>query len=127
MSERKITQEELVEMTTKYYEVVEDLYGYSKHHESTPYIYLSDEDSETLKGEYCYILNEIIIYYKNISSEEDLIRTLIHEYQHYLQSPSWMTRYYRQGYTYDNHPYEVEALQEEENWYKIWKQVSENC
>lgn len=127
MSERKVTQEELVEMTTKYYKVVEDLYGYSKHHESTPYIHLSDEDKETLKGEYCYILNEIIIYYKNIGSEEDLIRTLIHEYQHYLQSPSWMTRYYRQGYTYDNHPYEVEALQEEENWYKIWKQVSENC
>lgn len=127
MIDRKVTREELVEMTTKYYKVVEDFYGHSKHHDCTPYIHLNDEDKEDIKGEYCYILNEIAIYYNNIHSEEELIRTLIHEYQHYLQSPSWMTRYYRQGYTYDNHPYEIEALEEEENWYKIWKQASESC
>lgn len=127
MQEIKVTKEELVTWVEKYYQEVVNQYGYSKHHEYTPYVYLSDEMKEDLEGEYCYILNEITLYYNNINSVEDLIRTLIHEYQHYLQSPSWMTRYYRMGYDYSNHPYEVEALQEEENWHKIWKQASESC
>ena len=33
--------------------------------------------------------------------------------KHYLQSPSWMKRYYDMGYEYNNHPYELEALEEE--------------
>ena len=63
--------------------------------------------------------NDINVYWKNIKTEEDLIRTLLHEYKHYLQSPAWMTRYYKQGYSYTDHPYEVQARQEEENWHKF--------
>ena len=59
-----------------------------------------------------HIINEITIYYKNIASLEELIRTIIHEYQHYLQSPSWMTRYYNMGYDYSDHPYELAAYKE---------------
>jgi hypothetical protein len=70
------------------------------------------------------MINEITIYYNNIGSLEELIRTVIHEYQHYLQSPSWMTRYYKMGYDYSNHPYEIAAYKEEENWETIWKQAS---
>mgnify|MGYP000697532301 CR=1 FL=1 len=127
MQEIKVTENELVEWVESYYEEVEKIYGHSKHHSNTPYIHLSDDTSEEIKGEYCYILNEIVLYYKNIGSIEELIRTLIHEYQHYLQSPSWMTRYYKMGYDYNNHPYEIEANKEEENWIKIWQQVSKNC
>jgi hypothetical protein len=63
--------------------------------EDSPY---SDCEDPDLIGEYCSMHNELIVYWKNIKSIEDLIKTLIHEYQHYLQSPSWMTRYYKMGY-----------------------------
>ena len=54
-----------------------------------------------------------------MNSIEDLVRTLIHEYQHYLQSPAWMTRYYNMGCDYHTHPYEVIAYAKE-NEYKLF-------
>jgi len=30
-----------------------------------------------------------------------------------------MDRYYKMGYTYDNHPYEVAALKAEKDWRKV--------
>lgn len=120
-----IQLEQLVEFTNKYYDVVESVYGHSKHQTTTPHVHLCKSvEGEYTKGEYCYLFNEITVYYNNINSHEDLIRVLIHEYQHYLQSPSWFTRYYNMGYRYDNHPYEVAAYKEEENWKNIWKKAS---
>lgn len=107
-----------------YLDRVVQLYGYSKHQISKPYLVLessvyADGTDKNLKGEFDSDLNEIIIYWKNISSKEELVRTIIHEYQHYLQSPSWMTRYYNMGYTYENHPYEIAAYAMEENYKSI--------
>ena len=124
MKKTKVTRKQIVEYVEKYIVEVENYYGLSKHQQSTPYIYLSKDIVDDIKGEYCRMINEITIYYRNIDSLEELIRTIIHEYQHYLQSPSWMTRYYKMGYDYSNHPYEVAAYKEEENWQTIWKQAS---
>jgi hypothetical protein len=104
-----------------YFTKVVERYGVSNHHDTTPYLSIEDSpyadaDDPDLIGEYRADLNEIIIYHKNIKTIEELIRTLVHEYQHYLQSPSWMTRYYKMGYSYSDHPYEVAAYAEEENW-----------
>lgn len=113
---------EIQSITEKVYEKVVNHYGESKHHNHFPYIAIedtpySDEDvPKDLYGEYCSMLNEVTLYWKNIPSLEVLIRTLVHEYQHYLQSPSWMKRYYNMGYGYSDHPYEVAAFNEEENW-----------
>lgn len=71
-------------------------------------------------AEYEYETNTIYLYYTQMNSEEDVVRTLIHEYQHYLQSPTWMKRYYTMGYEYDNHPYEVAAIEAEED-YEMFK------
>ena len=108
----------------RYFDKVTEIYGQSKHHNSYPYLSIEDSpyddsDDPDLIVEFRADLNEVIVYHKNISSVEELIRTLVHEYQHYLQSPSWMTRYYNMGYGYNDHPYEVAAYKEEENWYKI--------
>ena len=116
-------------LTAKYFEKCVEIYGHSKFHDTTPYIEfeksiyskysgikayeVSCKEDDTPEAEYDYINNEIIIYYKNIKDAKHLAQTIIHEYQHYLQSPSWMTRYYRMGYRYDNHPYEVAAYKEE--------------
>jgi Zn-dependent peptidase ImmA (M78 family) len=125
MKKQKVTIKQITEYTEKYLNSVESMYGESNHHDHTPYVYIcKDKIKEDTKGEYCFLLNEITVYLNNIHSHEELIRVLIHEYQHYLQSPSWFTRYYNMGYRYDNHPYEIQAYNEEENWKKIWDKAS---
>lgn len=103
-------------------------YGHSKFTETLPYIeyeknvfseeeVLTDEDKKDCPyGEYDNLDNSIVLYYPKMKTKEQLVKTLIHEYQHYLQSPSWMTRYYNMGYNYNDHPYEVAARKEEINW-----------
>ena len=88
---------------------LEKHYGYSKHFpDTTPYIEyetsiygrLSGEEDdgemgeETPDAEFDRIDNSIVIYYPKMKSKRHIVETLVHEYQHYLQSPSWMTRYY---------------------------------
>lgn len=114
-------KKEVLELSTQYLDKVTEYYGESKFYQTTPYLSIedrkySDAKDPHIKGEYCRILNEIVIYWKNIKSEEELIRTVIHEYVHYLQSPTWMTRYYKLGYDYVTHPYEIQAYKEEQNW-----------
>lgn len=102
------------------YEKVINHYGESKHHKRPPYINIDTETSEIrgtiVIGEYIDFFNGINLFKKNINSLESLARVIVHEYQHYLQSPLWMKRYYKMGYTYDTHPYELAAYKEEENW-----------
>ena len=48
--------------------------------------------------------NTIVIYWPKAKNKKWIIQSLIHEYQHYLQSPIWFKRYYKMGYEYDTHP-----------------------
>lgn len=123
---KSITPQEIATTTSKYLAIVEQVYGYSKYHQHTPYLHIYENRvlPDQIKGEYCHLFNEIVIYADNIQSHEDLIRVLVHEYQHYLQSPTWFKRYYSMGHTYESHPYEVAAYKEEENWKQIWKIAS---
>ena len=121
------------EIVQEVFPKIEAKYGYSKFAECTPYVEyeksiyarLSSEDDDGELGEHCpdaeydNITNSIIIYYPKMKSRKQIIQTLVHEYQHYLQSPSWMTRYYKMGYDYNNHPYELAATAEEKNWNKL--------
>ena len=114
----------MVKDIERYFDKVTEIYGYSNHHNSFPYLSIEDSpyddaDDLDLVGEFRADLNEVIVYHKNIKSVEDLIKTLIHEYQHYLQSPSWFTRYYKMGYGYNDHPYEIAAYKEENNWKRV--------
>ena len=70
-------------------------------------------------AEFDRIDNSIVIYYPKMKSKKHIVETLVHEYQHYLQSPLWMKRYYTMGYNYNDHPYEVQAYNEEKN-YKLF-------
>jgi hypothetical protein len=124
INDENMNQSEIQKIVFEVYEKITKHYGESKHQKSTPYIVFEDSpyddaDDKDLIGEYCSMMNEIVVYWKNIPSSEVLIRTMVHEYQHYLQSPSWMTRYYNMGYGYNDHPYEVQAYNEEENWVKF--------
>lgn len=116
-----MTLNEIQKIVDETFPKVVNHYGESKHFDGVPYVLIEDSpyddaDDPDLIGEFCSMMNELIIYWKNIKSKEDLVRTIVHEYQHYLQSPSWMKRYYNMGFGYSNHPYEIAAYNEEENW-----------
>lgn len=116
-----LSKKKVEALAQTYLDKIIEVYGLSKHFDSEPYLLLEDKvyadgTDKNLKGEFVSDFNEILLYWKNIKNEEELIRTLVHEYKHYLQSPSWMTRYYKMGYDYSDHPYEIQAYSEEENW-----------
>ena len=64
-----------------------------------------------------YYEGTIYLYLPNITNEEELLRSIIHEYTHYKQPDGLDTQYYDQGYTYQNNPAELEALRAEEKWH----------
>ena len=115
-----MNKEDVIKLSKILFDKITKKYGLSKHHPSYPYLEIddspySDAEDPNLIAEYRHWDNEMIIYWKNIESEEVLIRTLLHEYKHYLQSPTWYTRYWK-THDYRTHPYEIEAYAEEEKW-----------
>ena len=124
-----MTQDEIQQITDLAYPDIQKYYGKGKrdyppvkfHHD----IYArlsgdekqSGEHSSTTKAQYDENTNVIWIYYPNMENEEDILRSLIHEYTHYLQNITPLkTRVANQQYTYDTNPYETEAHENEENW-----------
>ena len=70
-------------------------------------------------AEYSWSNNKIYLYTDNLDSEEDVIRSLIHECVHSNQCREVYEAYYKEcNLNYDTHPYEIEAEYEEENWKK---------
>jgi hypothetical protein len=79
-----------------------------------------DEDSDM--GEYRYWDNEIIVYYNNCGNVENLIRTILHEWQHQLQP---MSKYEKvlDEVGYEEHPFEKEAEAAEEEYKRVWMYI----
>jgi hypothetical protein len=78
---------------------------------------MEGEHSSTSVAQYDETANEIYIYYPNINSEEDLLRSLIHEYTHYLQDLTPLKIHYNNtNYNYNTNPHEIEAHRNEKNW-----------
>ena len=67
-------------------------------------------------AEYSWDSNIIYLYTDNLDSEEDIIRSLIHEYVHSTQCYELYEALYECDLDYDTHPYEIEAEYEEEKW-----------
>ena len=68
-------------------------------------------------AEYLWDSNEIVLYTDSMESEEDVIRSLIHECVHSKQDYDIYEAYYDQcGVDYETHPCEIEAEYEEEKW-----------
>ena len=75
----------------------------------------SGEHSSTSKAQYDDETNIIYIYYPNMKTEEDVIRSIIHEYTHYRQDHK-LFKQYRDIYSYDENPIEIETHKNEEDW-----------
>ena len=68
------------------------------------------------EGEYDWDKCKIYLYTSRLHSAEDIIRALIHECVHSTQSKVIFDQYYKEGFTYDTHPYEIEARNAEKEW-----------
>jgi len=74
-------------------------------------------DEHESYAEYHWDKNKIMIYTNYMNSEEDIIRSLIHECVHSKQSYEVYEAYYNEcDLDYDTHPHEIEAEYEEEKW-----------
>ena len=71
-------------------------------------------------AEYDWNKDKIYLYTSQMFSEEDIIRSLIHECVHSNQSYELFEALYECDLDYEHHPYEIEAEHEEEKW-KIYK------
>ena len=67
-------------------------------------------------AEYHWDSNIIYLYTNHLNSEEDIIRSLIHECIHSNQCYDIYEALYECDLDYDTHPYEIEAEYEEEKW-----------
>ena len=102
-----------------------DEFGLSKYYEHYPYIEI-DIDEVDLMGEFVSDNNEIIVYPNAMDNMDDFVSTVIHEYSHYLQRPSWYTRYINMGYKGVNNPYEMIAETIAINNWKLCKKEALN-
>ena len=107
-----------------YSQIVKDLGGEEKkvevHHDI--YTRLQAVGVEDLmaennpSAEYDPHVDKIFIYWSAMDSEEEIIRSLLHEHTHTLQDQKKFKKLYDEGYNYSNHPYELEAKKAEKNW-----------
>ena len=75
------------------------------------------EISDTSKAEWVDKDNTIYVYYPNMTNEEDIIRSLLHEFEHAHQDPEEYEVYRKQEeYDGQSNPLEVEARDAEEKW-----------
>ena len=107
---------------------VKAYYGPSKWHSEFPEVKLHHNIWARLTGEpdaegefYPHAefergTNTIWVYWPEAKSEQWVIESLLHEYTHYLQEAEEMRRLYDEGYGYDTHPFELEAIAAEKMW-----------
>ena len=119
------SKKELEDIGDKVIDWCIDEFGLSKHYEHYPYIEI-DIDEVDLMGEFVGDNNEIIVYPNAMDNMDDFVSTVIHEYSHYLQRPSWYTRYINMGYEGVNNPYEMIAETIAINNWKLCKKEALN-
>ena len=83
----------------------------------------SKNDDFLKYGEYHPDTHTIIVFKNNCKNVSDLITTTLHEYTHTLQPVA--SKYYRmlKKYGYQNHPMEIEAVENEKYCNEVWKKI----
>ena len=81
-----------------------------------------------VSGPPCYgmfdeIDNKIYIFHNNCTSISLLVKTVLHEYTHYLQPIRKSYNKLTEEYGYDNHPMEIEAREMEGYYLNVWNKI----
>ena len=124
-----MTKKEVKSIVNEVYPLIKKYYGKSKYFDNFPSvkyhhnIYARITGEENMEGEispsgeFERETNTIWIYYPKAIDDKWVIQTLLHEYTHYLQDGDEMKRLYdEEGYEYDNHPFELDAIEAESDW-----------
>jgi hypothetical protein len=106
------------------------LKGRSKYKKDFPKVYFfygsKRESKKNLTfGEYYNDGNTIKIWCGPHTDFNELASTMLHEYEHYLQFWPWYTRY-KNMYSYEDNPYEIEAKESEKLAPGLTKLVSDS-
>ena len=121
-----MNKKEINKIVNQYYPLISKNYNCDAKVELHKNIYerlsgISAMDEEDSYAEYDWSNNTIYIYTDHLNSEEDILRSLIHECVHSTQLKVLFDKYYEVGETYDTHPYEIAARKAENSWYKYLK------
>jgi len=79
---------------------------------------MKGEVSGEAKAEFVDENNAIYVYFPNMKNEEDVIRSILHEFEHAHQDPKEYEAYRKAGFDGRNNPLEVKAFAAEEKWRK---------
>ena len=77
-------------------------------------------------GVFDYHNNTIVIFKNHCPNLRMIVRTLIHEYTHYLQPIRGSYHKLLEDHGYDNHPMEIEARNMEMFYNDCWKFIKKN-
>ena len=77
---------------------------------------MEGEVSGEAKAEFVDAENAIYVYYPNMVNEEDVIRSILHEFEHAHQDTEVYEDYRDKGYDGLDNPYEKAARKAEEKW-----------
>jgi len=120
-------QEEITKIVNKVYPLICTDYNSTALVDFHKNIYERLSGTKGMTGEVCahaeydWSKDKIYLYTSRLHTEEDIIRSLIHECVHSTQSKAKFNAYYLCGETYDTHPYEIQARKAENSWYKYLK------
>ena len=109
-----IIQDIIIDSDCKIKNVYPEIEFYKNIYERLDGIPATDEYESF--AEYHWDTNKIYLYTNHHDSEEDVIRSLIHECVHSNQSYDIYEALYECDLDYYTHPYEIEAEYEEEKW-----------
>ena len=105
-------------------------YGKSKYFKTYPILIISYRKTTSYHGEFNIDEDgfeteiQLIMYINNLHTISQLVQTVIHEYQHYLQHQTWLSRYYDKTH-YEDNQYEKKAEKEAKSIYrKCMKQLN---
>ena len=102
------------------YQWCENRFGHPLKTEMCEFKVSQDKRVKHMMGEYMDRVMKVYVF--NCSTYADIIKTVIHEYTHYLQMPKLTdnSKYYKldEKYGYHDNPYEIEARDAEEKYYK---------
>ena len=79
---------------------------------------MKGELSKVAKAEWVDKKNAIYVYYPNMTNEEDVLRSILHEFEHTHQDPKEYEKFREAGFDGQTNPLEVKAFAAEEKWRK---------
>lgn len=122
-----IPMEDLLDIANSVWGYLEQKFGIKRHKKKLDVSLVKGETPQKYMGEYFPRSVKIVVYTEYNKYLRDLIKTIIHEYTHYLQPilKSYQSIFKRVGY--DAHPFEIEARYNEQTYYRAcWKDVKLN-